>query len=183
MVEVEGPDGRRDVALEDFHPLPGDHPERESALAPGELVVALRLPPAGSAFRAHARYLKLRERTSFAFALVSAAAALDLDGGRIRAARIALGGVAARPWRARAAEAALAGAAPDAESLRAAPPPRPLAGARPSGDNAWKIALAERIVARALAAAAAGTPARMPDLPGSVLADPLPSGTGARPHA
>ena len=81
VVEIEGGGGRREIALEDLHRLPGDTPERESALEPGELIVALRLPGEAARFSAHARYLKLRERTSFAFALVSAAAALDLDGG------------------------------------------------------------------------------------------------------
>ncbi len=180
VVEVEGPAGRREIPLETFHPLPGDHPERESALAPGELVLALRLPPEASAFRAHARYLKLRERTSFAFALVSAAAALQLDGGRIRQARLALGGVAARPWRAREAEALLEGALPDrAAFTRAAD--AALADARPSGDNAHKIELARRLVVRAFEAAAAGTPSRLPALPASVLSET--ADTGARSHA
>lgn len=171
-VEVAGPDGSRTLPLEALHRLPGEDPNAvapDTILAPGEIVVALVLPPA-AAFRAHSRYLKLRERTSFAFALVAAAAALDLDGGRIRQARIALGGVAAKPWRARAAEATLTGAAPDrAAFARAAE--AALAGARPSGDNAEKIELARRLVVRALEAAAAGTPARTPALPASVLAD------------
>lgn len=172
MVEVIGPSGARTLPLEALHRLPGADPGAvapDTTLALGEIVVALVLPPA-AAFRAHARYLKLRERTSFAFALVSAAAALDLDGGRIRAARLALGGVAAKPWRVHAAEAVLAGAAPErAAFARAAE--AALAGARPSGDNAEKIELARRLVVRALEAAAAGTPARLPALPASVLAD------------
>ena len=149
-----------------LHRLPGDTPERESALEPGDLIVALRLPGEAARFAAHARYLKLRERTSFAFALVSAAAALELDGGAIRSARLALGGVAAKPWRARAAEEALAGANADEMAFRKAAEAA-LAGARPSGDNAFKIELAKRIVVRALALALARTPERLPALPAS----------------
>ena len=120
VVEIEGQAGRREVALEEFHLLPGTTPERESVLAPGELVVAVRLPGAATRFAAHARYLKLRERTSYAFAVVSAAACLHIEDGIIAEARLALGGVAAKPWRARAAEAALAGIRPNSEVL----PPR-----------------------------------------------------------
>src|SRR6195256_1521804 len=103
VVEIEGRGGRREVALEALHRLPGDTPERESLLEPGDLIVALRLPGEAHTFSAHARYLKVRERTSYAFAIVSAAAALRIERGTIRDARLALGGVAAKPWRARAA--------------------------------------------------------------------------------
>lgn len=168
VVEIEGPDGRREVPLEEFHLLPGTTPERESVLGAGELITALRLPPEADRFRAHARYLKLRERTSFAFALVSAAAALDIEDGRIREARLALGGVAAKPWRARAAEALLESEAPGNEAFERAAA-EALADAVPSGDNAAKIELAKRVVKRALLAAAAGTPEQMPALPGSVF--------------
>ena len=173
-VEIEGQAGRREVALADFHLLPGTTPERESVLAPGELVVAVRLPGVATRFMAHARYLKLRERTSYAFAIVSAAACLDIKDGLIAEARLALGAVAAKPWRARGAEAALAGARPNAESFRRAAEAA-LSEARPSGDNAFKIELARRIVVRALALAAAGTPERMPALPASPFA-PIPGG-------
>ncbi|QDL91834.1 xanthine dehydrogenase family protein subunit M [Paroceanicella profunda] len=169
VVEIAGPEGTRELPLEAFHLLPGATPERETALAPGELVTALLLPPAATGFRAHTRYLKLRERTSFAFALVSAAAALQIRDGRIRAARLALGGVAAKPWRARAAEALLEGASPDRATFERAAEAA-LSEAAASGDNAFKIALAKRVAARALLRAAAGTPARMPALPGSVFA-------------
>ncbi len=169
VVEVEGRDGRRDVPLTEFHRLPGDAPERETVLAPGELVVAVRLPAAAAAFAANARYLKVRERTSYAFAVVSAAAALRMEDGRVAEARIALGGVALKPWRARDAEAALAGAEPVEAAFRRAADAA-LAGAKPSGDNAYKIELARRIVARALSLAAAGTPARVPALPASPFA-------------
>jgi xanthine dehydrogenase YagS FAD-binding subunit len=169
VVEIEGQLGRREVALEEFHLLPGARPECESVLAPGELVVALRLPGTAAQFAAHARYLKLRERTSYAFAVVSAAACLSIEHGVIAEARLALGGVAAKPWRCREAEASLAGARPDAEGFcRAAA--AALAEARPSGDNAFRIELARRIVVRALALAAAGTPERVPALPGSPFA-------------
>jgi xanthine dehydrogenase YagS FAD-binding subunit len=174
VVEIEGPAGRREVPLQDFHLLPGTAPEQESVLEPGELVVALRLPAAAAGFATHARYVKLRERTSYAFAVVSAAAALRLEGGRIAAARLALGGVAAKPWRAEAAEAALAGATPDAAAFRQAAGIA-LADARPSGDNAFKIELARRIAVRALSLAAAGTPERLPALPASPFAS-VPGG-------
>ncbi len=174
VVEIEGSSGRREMALEALHHLPGDTPHRESALAPGDLIVALRLPSEARAFAPHARYLKLRERTSYAFALVSAAAAFHIEDGAIRAARLALGGVAAKPWRARAAEAVLAGARPGDEVFRRAAEAA-LADARPSGDNAFKIELARRVVRRALALAAAGTSARVPALPAS----PFSSAPGA----
>jgi xanthine dehydrogenase YagS FAD-binding subunit len=177
VVEIAGSAGRREVPLDLLHRLPGDAPQRESVLAPGELVVAVRLPPGAAAFAAHARYLKLRERTSFAFALVSAAAALRIEAGGIVAARIALGGVAAKPWRARAAEDVLAGERPDGTVFRRAAEAA-LADARPSGTDATRIELARRIVARALALAAAGTPARVPALPASPFA-PVP---GAAAH-
>ncbi len=175
VVEVEGPQGRREIAVEALHLLPGTTPERETALAPGELIVAVRLPARAAAFAGNARYLKLRERTSYAFALVSAAAALDMDGDVIRGARVALGGVAAKPWRAREAETSLEGvrATPEAfaEAAQLA-----LSTARPSGDNAFKIELARRIVARALTLALEGTPEAMPALPAS----PFPTSDGAR---
>ncbi len=169
VVEIEGHEGRREVALDTFHRLPGDTPEQESVLAPGEMIVALRLPAEAERFAAHARYLKVRDRTSYAFAIVSAAAALRLDGGLIEEARLALGGVALKPWRARAAEEVLQGARPE-ESLFRRAAEAALADAKPSGDNAFKIELARRVVARALTLAAAGTPARMPALPGSPFA-------------
>ncbi len=166
VVEVHGPNGQRDIALEEFHLLPGTTPEKETALHPGELITAVRLPPGAADFAAHARYLKIRERTSYAFAVVSAAAALRLENGIIAEARVALGGVALKPWRARAAEAELAGARPDAANFRRAAEAA-LKDAKPSGDNGFKIELARRIVTRALSLAVAGTPARMPALPAS----------------
>ncbi len=174
VVEIAGPAGQREVALEAFHLLPGTTPERESVLMPGELVVAVRLPGTATRFAAHQRYVKLRERTSYAFAVVSAAACLHLADGVIAEARLALGGVAAKPWRTREAEAAVAGLRPHPEGFRRAAEAA-LAGARPSGDNAFKIELARRIVVRALALAAAGTPERVPALPASPFAH-MPGG-------
>jgi xanthine dehydrogenase YagS FAD-binding subunit len=176
VVEIEGKTGRREIALEALHRLPGETPERESVLEPGDLVVALRLPAEARAFSMHARYLKVRERTSYAFAIVSAAAGLRIERGTIRDARLALGGVAAKPWRARAAEATLAGASPTQAAFRRAAEAA-LADARPSGDNLFKIELARRIVARALTLAAVGTPQRIAALPAS----PFSSAAGA-PH-
>jgi len=169
IVEIEGRSGRREIALEALYRLPGDTPERESVLEVGDLIVALRLPAEARAFSTHARYLKVRERTSYAFAVVSAGVALRIERGTIREARLALGGVAAKPWRARSAEATLAGGSPNPASFRRAAEAA-LAEAKPSGDNQFKIELARRIVARALALAAAGTPARLPALPASPFA-------------
>jgi xanthine dehydrogenase YagS FAD-binding subunit len=166
VVEIEGRSGRREVALEALHRLPGDTPEHDSVLEPGDLIVALRLPGEARAFSAHARYLKVRERTSYAFAIVSAAAALRIEQGAIRDARLALGGVAAKPWRARAAEQHLAGRRPDAVTFFHAAKAA-LADAKPSGDNGFKIELARRIIVRALMLAAKGTPQRIPALPAS----------------
>ena len=168
VVEVQGRLGVREISVDSLHALPGAAPQLETALAPGELVVALRLPADAAAFSRNARYLKLRERTSYAFAVVSAAAALDMAGGTIARARIALGGVAAKPWRAREAEASLQGVRPTAKAFAAAANIA-LADARPSGDNAFKIELARGIVARALGLALEGTPDVMPALPASLF--------------
>ncbi len=171
VVELEGPEGARHVPLTEFHALPGNTPERETVLGPGELITAIRLPAAAAAFAPHARYLKVRERTSYAFAVVSASAALRMDGPRIAEARIALGGVALKPWRAVSAEAALAGVLSEPDAFRRAAD-LALAEAAPSGDNAFKIELARRIIVRALSLAAAGTPERPPALPASPFAQP-----------
>jgi xanthine dehydrogenase YagS FAD-binding subunit len=168
VVEIEGRAGRREVALESLHRLPGETPEQETVLEPGDLIVALRLPAAARAFASHARYLKVRERTSYAFAVVSAAAMLRIEHGTIREARLALGGVAARPWRTRTAEASLAGASPTPGAFLGAAQAA-LADARPSGNNLFKIELAKRILVRTLTLAAAGTPDRIPALPASAF--------------
>lgn len=169
VAEIKGPTGQREIAIEDLHRLPGEAPDQENALERGELIVAVRLPAEAARFAPHARYLKVRERTSYAFALVSAAAALSIENGVIRQARLALGGVAAKPWRARSAEAVLANQTADPTIFRDAAEAA-LADARPSGDNAFKIALARRVMERTLALAAAGTPERLPALPASPFA-------------
>ena len=120
VVEVEGKAGRREIPLEEFHRLPGNTPQHESVLEPGEMIVAVRLAAEAAHFATHSRYLKVRDRTSYAFAVVSAAAALRVENDRIVDARVALGGVAPKPWRAREAEAILAGARADASLFRRA---------------------------------------------------------------
>jgi len=169
VVEVDGVAGRREIPLEKFHRLPEDAPDRETVLEPGEMIVAVRLPAAAAQFAAHSRYLKIRERTSYAFAVVSAAAALRIEDDTIVEARVALGGVAMKPWRCREAEQILKGARADAAHFQRAAEAA-LADAKPSGDNGFKIDLARRIVVRALTLAKAGTPARMPALPASPFA-------------
>jgi xanthine dehydrogenase YagS FAD-binding subunit len=171
VAEIEGKNGHREVAVEALHRLPGTAPERDTELEPGELIVAVRIPAAARGFASHSRYVKVRERTSYAFAVVSAAAGLIIDGGRIKEARLALGGVAAKPWRAGEAEALLAGARAEPDTYRRAADAA-LADAKPSGDNAFKIELAKRIIVRTLTLAAAGTPERMPALPASPFSSP-----------
>lgn len=169
IVEIEGKAGQREIPLDAFHRLPGNEPDRENVLEAGEMIVAVRLPAEAARFAAHARYLKVRERTSYAFAVVSAAAALQIEANVIADARFALGGVASKPWRSREAEQILIGATAEAPVFRRAAEVV-LAEARPSGDNAFKIELARRVVVRALGLAAAGTPERLPALPGSPFA-------------
>ena len=171
VVEIEGKNGRREIALEALHRLPGDAPEQDSVLGPGDLIVAVRLPSSARAFAAHSRYLKVRERNSYAFAIASVAAGLVIESGTVKEARLALGGVAPKPWRARAAEAQLVGSAAGSGAFGRAAQVA-LAEAKPSGDNAFKIELAQRLIVRALAAAAAGTPDRIPALPASPFSTP-----------
>ncbi len=172
MVELVGPNGHRDMPLEHFYMLPGETPERETALLPGEIITAVRLPADAARFAGHSRYLKVRERTSYAFAVVSAAAALRFEDGGIAEARLALGGVALKPWRARQAEQSLAGTRPEAAVLRRVAEAA-LCEAKASGDNALKIELARRTIVRALTLAARGTPDRMPALPASPFSGDL----------
>jgi xanthine dehydrogenase YagS FAD-binding subunit len=178
VIEAEGRAGRRDIPIETFHRLPGDAPDRENLLGTGEMIVAVRLPAQAAQFAGHSRYLKVRERTSYAFAVVSAAAGLRIENGTIADARLALGGVAMKPWRADEAEQVLVGARADASIFHQAAEAA-LAAASPSGDNAFKIELVRRIVVRALTLAAAGTPARLPALPAS----PFAATAGAVIHA
>jgi xanthine dehydrogenase YagS FAD-binding subunit len=154
-VHVTGPAGARTIALTDFHRLPGDTPARDTNLAPNELVTAVELPQRG--FAKNYSYLKIRDRLSYAFALVSVAAALELEGGRIKEARLALGGVAHKPWRDTAAEATLAGAAAGPAAFARAADAL-LREARPQTHNAFKIDLARRAIVRTLTQAARGTP-------------------------
>jgi xanthine dehydrogenase YagS FAD-binding subunit len=150
-VEVQGPRGERRIAMRDFHRLPGANPERDTTLAPDELIVAVDLP--ASRFADHSHYLKVRDRASYAFALVSVAAALDVRDGTLADARLALGGVAHKPWRAEAAERRLIGSRLDAATIDEAAR-LSVDGAQPLRGNAFKVALAQRAVARALQTAA-----------------------------
>lgn len=153
-VIVAGRQGERSLAFADFHRLPGDTPQRDTVLEAGELILAIELP--AESFAAHSAYLKVRDRASFAFALVSVAAALQLDAaGRIQAARLALGGVAHKPWRRAEVEALLVGQAPAETGFRAAAE-RLLQGAQPLQHNAFKVELLRRAVVRALSQAAEG---------------------------
>lgn len=148
VVDVVGPRGERTVALADVHLEPGETPHREHTLAADELILRIRVPvtPAGRG----STYLKIRDRESYAFALASAAVGLTFTGqGQIEECRIALGGVATRPWRARAAEQVVIGQPLTEETARAAGEAA-LAGARPGNHNAFKIELAKRTVADAL---------------------------------
>ncbi len=154
-VHVAGPDGERTIAIADFHRLPGDTPQTDTNLKPQEIITAIELPAAG--FAANYSYLKIRDRLSYAFALVSVAAALELDGGRIKEARLALGGVAHKPWRDLAAEAALRGK-PAEEASFAAAADVLLRDAKGYGHNTFKIDLARRAIVRTLTQAAQGTP-------------------------
>jgi xanthine dehydrogenase YagS FAD-binding subunit len=147
VVHTRGAGRERAIPFGEFHTLPGDHPEIESALEPGELVTHVELP--ASPFAAHAHYVKVRDRAAFAFALASAAVGLDVADGKIRSARIALGGVATRPWRAVEAEQALVGQAPSRASFERAAAAA-IVDPKPRRDNAFKIALAKRTIVRAL---------------------------------
>ena len=154
VVRVRGPQGERSIPFADFHRLPGDTPQIENTLAPDELIVAIDLPP--SPYAAHSVYTKVRDRASYAFALVSVAAGLDLDGDVVRSARLALGGVAHKPWRVPEAEALLTGKPATKESFL--PVAEALfAGARGHEHNVFKIELGKRAVVRALTLAAKGT--------------------------
>ena len=164
VVQVRSPRGTRSIAFADLHRLPGDQPEQDTTLYPDELIEHITLPPA-QAFAGHSVYIKVRERASYAFALVSAAALLDLDeGGRVRAARMALGGVAHKPWRRAEAEALLVGRQAHSDSAGQAFAEAAallLDGAQAQGEgpgsNAFKIPMARRAMVRALHEAVRGT--------------------------
>lgn len=161
-VLVAGTGGERTIAFADFHRLPGDTPQIDTALRPDEIITAIELPPKG--FAGNYTYLKIRDRLSYAFALVSVAIGLDMANGTIKEARLALGGVAHKPWRNRDVEAQLEGAPPTPESFRRAADTM-LRDARGFGHNDFKIELARRSITRALTQAARGTPQSQADKP------------------
>jgi xanthine dehydrogenase YagS FAD-binding subunit len=147
VVRVVGPNGARQIPLVEFHRLPGDAPQRDTVLRDGELIVAVDLP--GLPLAALSRYRKVRERASFAFALVSVAAALEVSDGRVVDVRIAFGGLAHKPWRATAAEEALRGAVAGPEAFAAAADAE-LAAARPLRDNGYKVGMARTALVQTL---------------------------------
>lgn len=147
VVSVEGRNGARDIPLVDFHVLPGDTPQTETVLEAGDLITAVTLPPP---LAGRSRYRKVRDRASYAFALISVAAALDVQDGVVKDVRLALGGVAHKPWRATAAEAALNGSPATEAAFRAAAQAE-LASARGLRDNAFKIELVQRVIVDTLA--------------------------------
>jgi xanthine dehydrogenase YagS FAD-binding subunit len=153
VVRVRGPRGERELPVSALHLLPGDHPEREFALEPGELITQVRVPLGPLAARS--RYVKVRDRQSYAFALTSCAAAVQVEGGAVRDARFALGGVGTKPWRVPEAEAWLRGKPPTRDSFARAAE-LALRGARPRRDNAFKVELAKRTAVRALTLSAGG---------------------------
>jgi xanthine dehydrogenase YagS FAD-binding subunit len=159
-VHVTGPAGERAIAFSEFHRLPGDTPQRDTNLQPDEIVTAVELPARG--FAANYTYLKIRDRLSYAFALVSVAAALELEGDAIKEARLALGGVAHKPWRDPAAEAALCGQTAN-QSTFARAADLLLRDAKGFEHNAFKVDLAHRAIVRALTQAAACTPQSQSD--------------------
>jgi len=145
VVNITGPNGNRDLAFTDFHRLPGNTPSLDNNLQQGELITGITLPPEG--YNEHYSYLKLRDRNSYAFALVSVATALKLEGGRIKTARIALGGVAHKPWRVKGAEEWLAGKKPDRDNFATAAK-MIMEGAKGYEHNSFKIELAKRAIVR-----------------------------------
>ena len=155
-IHVEGPNGKRTIAFSDFHRLPGTTPELDTNLKPDELITAVELP--APKFAKHSYYLKVRDRHSYAFALVSVAAGLEMDGNTIKSAGLALGGVAHKPWRSTEAEKSLAGATPGPEAFKKAAN-LAVAGAKPYEHNAFKVELAKQSIVRALTLAAQGVQA------------------------
>ncbi len=155
VVVAQGPEGERRIPMAEFHRLPGNEPQRDTTLGERELITAVEIPAWD--YGAHRTYLKLRDRLSYAFALVSVAAAVTLEGGRIAKARIALGGVAHKPWRVAEAETMLQGQAPGEDAFAAAAS-LILRGAQGQGHNDFKIELARRAIPRALHQAAHATP-------------------------
>ena len=155
-VHVIGPKGKRTIPFAEFHRLPGNTPQLDTNLQPGELITAVELP--APKFTRHSYYLKVRDRKSYAFALVSVAAGLEISGNTIQSAGLALGGVAHKPWRSLEAERFLVGAIASPDAFKKAAD-FALAGAQPQEHNAFKIELAKQGVVRALTLAAQGVPA------------------------
>jgi xanthine dehydrogenase YagS FAD-binding subunit len=153
IVHVTGANGSRAIAITDLHTLPGQTPEREHVLDRGDLITHITLP--ASPFAARSRYLKVRDRASYAFALASAAVALEIAGGTIKSARIALGGVATKPWRSQEAEQILVGQKPNTTLYRKAADAA-LAAAAPQSGNQFKVELAKRAIVRVLGELAGG---------------------------
>jgi len=149
-IRVVGRNGERQIPLSEFHRLPGRTPELDTNLKPDELILSIDLPP--SPYARHSHYLKVRDRASYEFALVSVAAAMDLQGGVVRSTRIALGGVAHKPWRAEAAEKMLVGQKATPAMFEAAAR-QAIAGAKPYRENAFKVELTKRAIVRALSIA------------------------------
>jgi xanthine dehydrogenase YagS FAD-binding subunit len=147
VIRVEGPQGAREIPITEFHRLPGDTPEVDTNLQPDELIVAVDLP--SSVFAKRSGYLKVRDRAQYAFALVSVAVGLAIRNGKIEAARLAMGGVAHKPWRSLEAERVLTGAQANEQTFKRAAEAA-LAGAVPQKHNAFKIEMAKRAVARIL---------------------------------
>jgi xanthine dehydrogenase YagS FAD-binding subunit len=147
VVELTGTNGRRSVPIGDFHTVPGDTPHVETVLMPGEMITGIEIPASAAAKRSF--YLKIRDRTSFQFALVSAAVAMDLNDGTIRNVRVAAGGVGTKPWRLPEVEAALTGKQADAATIKAAAD-RAGAGAKLASMNGFKLVLLRRTVLRTL---------------------------------
>ena len=150
-VHVQGPNASRAIPFGEFHLLPGNTPQRETVLEPGDLVTHVTLPPPVAGSRQ--TYLKLRDRASYEFALASAAVVINIEGGNVTRARIALGGVGTKPWRSPEAEAALVGQPATADNFRKAAQGA-LHDARPQSENAFKIELARRCLTHALQTAA-----------------------------
>jgi xanthine dehydrogenase YagS FAD-binding subunit len=148
IVHLQSASGTRAIQLTDLHRLPGDRPDIETVLKPGDLITAIEIP--ALAFGTRSAYRKIRDRASYAFALVSVAAAIDIEGGVVRDVRLALGGVAHKPWRATIAETALRGQPATEASFRAAAE-QELRAAKGLRDNAFKIELARRVVVATLA--------------------------------
>jgi len=146
-INVQGARGTRAIPLDDFHLLPGDTPHRETVLEPGDLITHVTLPPPRTG--ATSRYLKLRDRASYEFALASAAVVVEVTGGRFRYIRLAMGGIGTKPWRMKAAEQALTGAAVDEGTIRQAAT-LALRDARPQSANGFKVELAKRCLTHAL---------------------------------